>query len=184
MYRVKTTFSGTPVAGGGVNFLYFSEEGGTAAQAQAAVKTFWQAVDDLMHTTVAYTVSGDVEYVSESTGEIFGIGTTDAYTGNGAGTGDILPPATQGLIRWRTGFYVSGREIRGRTFVPGMTEAINDASGRPTSGAVTVLNNAASALVGNGTSELVVFSRTHLQAGIVASGTAWSNWASLRSRRD
>lgn len=183
MYRVTTTFTGPLVNGGGINRLYFDEAGGTAAQAHAAVTAFWQAVDELMHVDLAFSVEGEVELVDE-TGAITGVENTDTVSGAGANTGDPLPPATQGLVRWRSGLYVGGRELRGRTFIPGISELMSGTNGRPSSGALTVMNVAAGNLIANGTSELRVFSRTKSASATVVAGQAWNQWAQLRSRRD
>lgn len=184
MYRVNTVFSGPLVAGGGISRFYFDEAGGTPAQAHAAAVNFWNAVDEVMSTQVAFTVEAEVELVDASTGAITGIESTDPYSASGTGSGDPLPPATQGLVRWRTGAFVNGREVRGRTFLPGMLESLNDSAGRPNSGALTVINNAAGNLIGDADSELVIFSRTRALQATVVSGQAWSQWAQLRSRRD
>lgn len=184
MYRVNTVFSGPLVAGGGICRLYFDEAGGTAADAHAAVVSFFNAVDEVMSTQVAFTVEAEVELVNAATGAITGIESTDAYSATGTGSGDPLPPATQGLVRWRTGAFVDGREVRGRTFLPGMLESLNDSAGKPNSGALTVINVAAGNLIGDGDSELVIYSRTKSLQATVVSGQAWSQWAQLRGRRD
>lgn len=182
MYRVTTLFTGPLVNGGGINQLYFDQGGGTAAQAHAAVRAFWQNIDDVMHNSVAYQVLPEVELVDNITGQVEGIETTDNYAGTGQLATDPLPPTVQGLVRWRTGVYNNGREVRGRTFLPGMCEGNSDA-GAPTSGTVGVFNTAAGNLVGDPNSTLVVWSRKGLFADVV-SGQAWTKWGSLRSRRD
>lgn len=183
MYKVTTLFTGPEVAGGGINELYFADTAGTAAQAHAAVRTFWTALGDHMRITVQWTVLGEVEEVDAASGSITGVTSTDQFASSGNSSGEPLPPATQGLIRWRTGFYFSGREIRGRTFIPGMLEG-SSTNGAPASTALTTFNNAAAGLVGATNAELVVYSRTHGTAAPAISGTAWSKWAQLRSRRD
>lgn len=182
MYRVTTVFSGPPVNGGGINQLYFDQGGGTAAQAHAAVASFWGEVDNLLQNSLSYVVEGEVELVDNITGQVEGIETTDNVSGTGTLTGDPLPPNVQGLIRWRTGVYNNGREIRGRTFIPGMGEvqSVNGAPGGPT---VAALTTAAGNLIGSSTSELVVWSRKG-QFATVVSGSGWNKWATLRSRRD
>lgn len=183
MYRVTTLFSGPLVTGGGINQFYFDEAAGTASAAAAAARAFWQAAADVMSTQVVWTVEGEVELVDE-TGAITGVESTDPFTSNGSSTGDPLPIATQGLIRWRTGFFMGGRELRGRTFIPGVTEGLNGTDGKPNSGALIEMNQAPAALLGASGAEFRIFSRTKNASATVVSGSAWTQWATLRSRRD
>lgn len=183
MYRVQTTFSGTPVNGGGVQHFYFSEPAGTAAQAHSAVVTFWQGIANNMSNTLSFTVEGEVELVDEADGHVTGITSVSAVSGTGNLAGDILPPATQGLIRWRTGAFVDGREIRGRTFLPAMLEA-NSTLGVPLSAITTSFTSYGSGLIANATSELLVYSRTLHASATVVTASTWTKWAQLRSRRD
>lgn len=182
MYRVTTVFSGSLVNGGGIQQFYFDQGSGTAAQAHAAAVLFWQAADDIVHSSVTYRIEGEVELVDNVTGAVESITSTDTYNGTGGNTGDPLPPQIQGLVRWRTGVYNNGREIRGRTFIPGMCEG-NSTDGAPTSGTVTQLQTAAGAILAASGADLVVWSRKGTFAP-VAAGSPWNKWATLRSRRD
>jgi len=95
-----------------------------------------------------------------------------------------LPPATQGLIEWRTGFFVGGREIRGRTFIPGLSNSSSAANGVPTSTWLTLAAAASTAIIGWTSSDFVVYSPTKHQKALVTAGQPWNEWAVLRSRRD
>lgn len=183
MYRITTEFSGPLVAGGGVNRLYFLDTGGSAADAHGAVVAWWAAAAVGMMSTLSYTVSGEIELVNIGTGAVEGIETTDAVTSTGVGSGDPLPPATQALVRLRSGFYVGGREVRGRIFIPGQGE-INQTTGVPDTTLRNAYNTAIGNLIGDPDSSLVVWSRTKGTAASVVSGSTWEKWAVLRSRRD
>lgn len=182
MYRITTLFSGPLVQGGGINQLYFDQGGGTGADAHSAVVAFWGEVDGWMQGGLQYTVEGEIELVDNITGQVESVETTDAVSGVGSVGGDALPPANQALIRWRTGVFNGGREIRGRTFIPGIAMAAS-VSGVPTSELRNTLNTAAGNLIGDPDSELVVWSRKGTFA-TVTSGSAWNKFATLRSRRD
>lgn len=182
MYRITTLFSGPLVTGGGIQQFYFDQGGGTAAQAHAAVRTFWTSIALGSHTSLTITVTPEVELVDNATGQVEGIETAETYTTTGQTAGDPLPLASQGLLRWRTGVYNAGREIRGRTFLPGQVEAAST-GGVPSSTTLTSWTNAGLALMNNASSELVVWSRKG-QFATVTSASAWSQWATLRSRRD
>lgn len=183
MYRVTTEFSGPMVNGGGVSQMYFSEDGGSAANALAAVNTFWTSARDAVHVSTTIRTSGEIEVVNLA-GEITGtIAAGDSVSRLGTDDSDPLPPQTQALVRWRTGIFTSGREIRGRTFIPSGGEAFSVA-GVPGGGRLTTLATAAGSLVSDTNSGLVVFSRTHAAQAIVSSAQVAPKFAVLRSRRD
>lgn len=182
MYRVRTVFQGV-TGSPWVSTAAFDESVGTAQQAVTAVGAFWNAVDSLMEASVTWSTNADVETVTASTGQVTAVTATTPVTGNGTAATTGLPVATQGLVRWRTGVYVGGREIRGRWFIPGLSTAQNN-DGAPTAAAVLTINNAASALIADPDTRLMIWSRKNGQQISVTSGTAWTQFAVLRSRRD
>jgi hypothetical protein len=197
MLRVRTVFTvppGTPW----LSTMYFN--GASQALADAAVVdvgTFWGSVDALMNTAVSWATDADVAQLDEETGDLETSYATTPQTGSGASAGDLLPLVAQALVRWRTAGVVNGRHVRGRSFVPGVTEAFAS-GGRPIAGALTTMTTAAGILVSSANSELAIWSRpfdgdptadppidprvgtTHT----VTSGSPWSEFASMRSRRD
>ena len=183
MWRVTTTFTGAPVTGGGICRLYFQSSIGTAAEAAAAVAGFWDDISAVQVNTITNTIEGFVEEVDETTGEITGFATTDTVVHVGQNAQDPLPKASMGLLRWRTGEYVSGREVRGRIFIPGLLEA-NNTGGVPTSSLKTAVETAAAQMIQQEDAHLVVFSRAHHVGVDVVSADFWSEWAILTSRRD
>jgi len=182
MYRVRTVFTGMQGAPW-LNTLFFDDQAGTAAQAVTAVGTFWSSVDGLIDSEVDWTTLADVETVASATGQVTGVTQTTPATGSGALAAEALPIATQGLVRWRTGIFAGGREIKGRTFIPGLTETAND-NGKPTSAVVTAVNAAAAALISDANSALVIYTRANSAEATVISGSCWTEFAVLRSRRD
>lgn len=183
VWRIRTVFTGV-TGSPWVSTAYMSALGsGTVQQAVTAVGNFWGSADSLMEVSVSWTTLADVEALDPATGEVTGVSNTTPATGGGVAASTGLPVATQGLVRWRTGVYVNGREIRGRWFIPGLlTTANND--GAPSSTMLSTLNTAASTLISDANSELVIWSRKNLQVEAVTSGTTWSQFAILRSRRD
>lgn len=183
MYRIRTTFSGA-TGSPWVNTLFFSETGGSAQQAANAAAIFWQAVDAEMHTSITWSNETDVLIVNEDTGAATGVVQVEDSSGAGSNGVDLLPPATQALVRLRTGVFNDGREIRGRIFIPGLTEGANTAGGSVNGATATVIGDAAAALVADANSELLVWSRSALQAHGVVAASVWNQFAILRSRRD
>lgn len=184
MIRVRTTFTGRPGSPGYSN-LYFG--GDTAGEAQAAVTEvldFWDGVSAYMTSGTTIVVGGDVDLVDPATGQttgVFSVG-DESTASSGAGA---EAPALQGLVRWRTGDYVNGREIRGRLFVPWLSsEAYN--SGVPSAAFLTQLFASADNLRVDASTAggLMVYSQTHGQASLVTSVSTWNQFAVMRSRRD
>jgi len=183
MARITTTITGPAATGGGYNELYLVPTTGTMADAHDAAADFWEAFGVLALSTNTYVTSGDIELVDSATGLITGIESATTRTKVGQNSGEPLPKATAALVRWRTGTYVNGREIRGRTFLSGLNEAQSDA-GVIAAGTRTALQTAANTLVARTDVNLVVYSRVHFQAAVVETANVWSEWAMLRSRRD
>jgi len=164
--------------------MYFDEVGGgTASNAVADTLTFWTNLKNVIDNSLLFTIEAEVAIVSEGTGQVTGIVGTAGGAVAGDDAGDPAPWATQGLIRWRTGTFIAGREVRGRTFIPGVTEAranggVPDASYK--SNCVTAIN----ALIGSTNSTLVSWSRKNGDSAPVIAGSPWEQFAVLRSRRD
>lgn len=184
LYRVGVDWSGGGVFGGGRSTHYFNATGGTAAQAATAVATFWGAVDAYICNTARWDLDTEVQEIDSATGLITATTYVTAAGASGTDASAQLPPTVQGLIQWRTGAVVSGRTLRGRTYVPAAPEGQSDATGIPSTGYQTALDTAAEALMNDANSDLVVYSTTHRTAGVVNAVTVWNKWASLRSRRD
>lgn len=181
MLRVRTEFTGV-IGGPYLSTMYFSGSDSTAAGAAvAALDTFWSALELMMVNTLSWTTLSDIDVLSDA-GALTGVTSATPVSGVGQVSSAQLARQTQGLIRWRTGAIVSGRELRGRTFIPGPTETHNDAG--PISTYVTALQSAADGLLGAASTSLIIHSRTHGVSEAAVTGSAWTDWATLRSRRD
>ena len=93
---------------------------------------------------------------------------------------------TQGLVHWLTGDFVNGRQLRGKTFIPGLCEDDNTTAGLMSSTCQGVIATAADALLtASGTNgPLMIYSPTNHVAEAVQANTVGTKWAVLRSRRD
>ena len=183
MWRVDTSTAGL----GGAPFytqMFFDDGVGVPSDVVDAVVAFWEALDTVIVNELTMTVEGVVAVVDETTGMITGV----VSTGSGAGVvgtsvGEPAALATQGLIQWQTGDYVNGRQIRGKTFIPGVaTSAVQ--AGKPTAGYQAALNTAANALIANASVVFGIYSRVNHTLRDVTVGSAWNDFAVLRSRRD
>lgn len=100
---------------------------------------------------------------------------------SGSSAGAALPDAAAVLCRWNTGVIVSGRFLRGRTFLPGCTVGLMAAGNLAGSG-YTTLNSAASTLAG-ATPRIAIWSRAHGVLHPVQAGSVWNEVATQRRRR-
>ena len=184
--RVRTLFTG--VTGSpwlSTNYFVGATPAPTQAEANAAVVkvgAFWTAMRPLTSSLVSFATDANVA-VMELDGTLTGGFATTPVTGTGTSVADMLPIANQGLIRWLTNVFVGGRQVRGRTFVPGQTETSSGA-GIPTATWLGTVAPLAVTLAATGPPSLVVWSETHASAQAVASSSVWTQWAVLRSRRD
>lgn len=180
--RYQTVFTGVAGAPWYSN-IYF--EGGTPEGAAYGpnLATFWEAIDNVMHNSITWTIDSSYTVIESTTGEIQDVGTWDGATGVADLSAEALPWANQAVINWKTGFYTGGRELRGKTYVPALTQTAND-GGILLAATRTTIEDAANALVTNSASALAVWGRTHGVEAIVETATVPTKIAVLRSRRD
>lgn len=181
LQRVRTVWTGTTGMPGYSNHYFTS-----AATAQACVDIVRDALTQLnssISTAVTANVDPVVFSIESTTGDNVGTNTVTGRTLVGSGSGDMLPLSTQGLVGFRTGNFVAGRELRGKWFVPGMAETNNTAAGAPISTVQLSLIAAGNILV-NGAPDFVIYSRTHKVYSSATSAYSPTKWAVLRSRRD
>lgn len=180
--RVRTVMTGVAGSPYYSNFYYLTN-GATAQQVIDVTEGFWNNILQHMSDDLAGTVEGEVPIIDEVTGDIIAVQNGNPQTFQGVSTDDVLPPATQGLARWTTGQYRNGRQVRGRTFIPGLTDPVSE-FGRPRPAFITDLQASIDFVVDNPTVTHVVWSKSNGVALATTAGSVWSEFASLRSRRD
>lgn len=151
--------------------------------AVAAANDLWEIFASYVSDNVAWLVDGVVVNLNDATGEIIGSVSVDGITGAGTSVQEELPSSTQVLVQWRTGVYVGGREIRGRTFVPAITEPNNE-DGHFNETGRSELSDAIALWLGGLAEAPLIWSRAHGQSAPIAAAQVWSQFAVLRSRRD
>ena len=177
-YRVRIATTG--IAGAPYLTTFFFDQP-TAQGAIDAADGYIAIVRTVQNTNVRSETEPEViRYSTPDTPEAVESG-VPAASQVGTQAGQLLPLQTQGLIRWRTGIFVGAREITGRTFIPGATVAQSTVLGVPIAAYITAMNSMSNALQVDG---LHIASRTHNLFYEVSSGTPWSKFAVLRSRRD
>lgn len=185
LLRVRTQIGGS-TQGPAVSNLFFAGSGSSdALAAHGAVADFWGDMLGLMVNYTTLLVEGEIAELDTASGQVIDVHSTDPVAHTGASASAALPPMTQGLLRFRTGVFRDGREVRGRIFIPGPTEEGNDIA-KPTSSYRTTLASAGANL---GSSQVVYSRPTSPEAGdggfeLVSGRSVWEKWAVLRSRRD
>lgn len=184
---VDLTWSGAS-GGPGANVWHLradpADTFGSAFQAMIdSIQQFYVSIAALFPTPVTISFSGEVSGVGPDNGTT---GTVNGWAVQGSGGAAFMPPANQLLVNWSTGS--GGRRGRGRTFIGPLSPNYQEADGTPTSSALTVLGNAAAALVEDSDSytngAVVVYSRTDGLARDFTGSTVPNRFSILRSRRD
>ena len=180
---VRVHFAGGP-SGDWYSSMHIDRLLGGDAQASAdAVHAFWDAMKAAICNDIQISIDPNVTIVNTITGEPEGIDTVTTSPISGGDTTDPLPWQTQGLIYWNTGTWVNGRQVRGRTFVPGPCESSNTSSGIPESGYKSALAAGAAVFVSASTCVPGVYSKAHQNVYPVVGATIQASWALMRTRR-
>lgn len=185
MLRVKTVLNGVQ-GSPWLSTMFFTgavEDQAAANAAVTAVGAFWTSVKAFQNNQVSFATQPQVDVMLPA-GEHTGAYATTPVTGTGAASQTILPPALNALCQWRTGTYVNSREVRGRTFIPGLTINQLGTNGSLTTSFIASMQTIVNALISASGPDFAVWDRTHAGIVPVTTGTPWASWAVLRSRRD
>ena len=197
-HRVAWTgFIGEP----GVSTFYVA--GGTAAN--AALQTFFTSICAYLPTDVVLQVEPSGDTIDSATGALTGAwsDTTEAAL---AGTDSYSYSAVSGiLVRWHSATFLSGRRLRGHTFLVPVSSHGYDTTGQVDSGHVLGTTTAAQAMITTLGGALLIWQRPRVARGAytdrrgvvhpaitargggygpVTTGTCSPKVTELRSRRD
>jgi hypothetical protein len=181
MLRVRINWSGLNTGFSVMHFLPAVDDQASADDAAAAVTAWLQVLDNFLRVNQTAQVDPEVLEIQVATGTTLGSFTVSESPVTGADSNDAVPNASMALVRWRTGIYVSGREIRGRTFIPGLTEASLDANGNLGTTPISAIDAGSNLLIAG--DPLAIYSPTRGSAATVTQASTWSEFAVLRSRR-
>lgn len=170
----------------GVSTFYAAQDGGSVTDQRVALNSFCQDLMDISPSTTNYEVTQAGNNLDDATGQVVQSWTDPAArSGFGLLTEEPVPDASQGLIQWRTSEYRGGREVRGRTFIPGLGVSVLE-GGELSAAAIGQINVAAANLVTPSVG-FGVWKRPVGGAGgelvPLSAGTAWTELAVLRGRR-
>lgn len=180
-YTLEWTMAGS---GGGTTVLHSDSEANIGVTI-AAWQTAWNAVATQFPSTTRWTFDGTFRELNTASGQLVTVGAVGgSATDAGDGVGQPVANASQILLRWRTPDVVAGRQIAGRTYLPGASVA-NLANGDLGSGQVTNFTNAFQGVATAG--GLFIWHRPKAGAGgsmhQVTSCSVWPEMAVQRRRR-
>lgn len=187
LYRVTTVFTG-PQGMPGTHTIHGQASIQSANDFITLVGEFWGRLmggfgsgSSGLATGLTSTTLGTCDVIDSSTGQITGTdgdGSDIVHTGNG--TAEPLPHFVQGLAQVQTVLFINGRRLRGRFFIPGITEQ-QSTNGAPDATWRGQVQDELDLLV---ESAWAVYSPTHHEFASANSTSTWSQFATLRSRRD
>lgn len=181
LYQVRVEIA-MPIGGVGVSTWYASAGDNALGDVLDPLNSVYGTwATNHCASTFTFVVPATVNIIDSTTGALTGTETHGTDTSHvGAAAAGSVPFVSQVLAQFETGFYVAGRQLRGRIFFPGCVPSDT------TAGAV------ADGLISDMTDELntsindvfAVYSPTHATWATISNSTVWKQFASLRSRRD
>lgn len=200
LIRVQTVWSGVAGAPYYTNLYCIGPlSTGNGTVLHSAWNALLVSIATQLAAPMVATIDPELLEFDETTGNVTSAGTDVTSTINFGNTQDQLPHSTQALIQWTTGGLVHNRRVKGRTFIPGVTEQANSATGIPLPLIDTPLETAVATFLSTMSGRLRIWSRPFVQldpakaasnpsrpgsAHAVTSGAVAPYWAILRSRRD
>ena len=192
--RVRATLN-YGAGGPGVGTFYFTGSVATPVTADATdvvgrVRAFYAALAAQLGTNMSVSVQGSVDTLEDSTGVLNGgLVVTPPAILAGTGIAPYLPVTNCLVVRLTTNTIVGTRRLEGRSYVGPLSGAAASSGLVPTTAAGTAANTAVNALLTGATASFaVVWHRPKGfvggQIGQISGGSAWSQFGSLRSRRD
>lgn len=190
LYRIEAIWSGITGMPGYSTFYSLS------IPDPLDVRAFFLAIASFIPSPCTVQVAGSGDVIDDDEGELQGTwsGATPGVVG---GSGGAYAAPSGALVSWTTSTVRRGRILRGRTFLVPLASSNYTTSGQVTSGTVSTIQTAATALVSAFAGDLVVWGRpvwdyqtdppTKIASGtngIVTGAVAQSKVATLRTRRD
>lgn len=149
---VWSNFVGAP----GVSTFYW---GGDGVPNVGSLRTFFAALAAYLPNGVTVQVPSSGDILATGDGKAHGAWvTSNQAVVTGTDVNGYAGPVGA-LVRWQTDTFVGGRRLRGKTFIVPLANDWNGSNGHIHPGAVTAIQNAASALVTAGGGGWHIFAR-------------------------
>lgn len=179
---------------GGTSVLHFLGSG-SAADQRAALGASLELIELVLAVSTQWAIAEEGREFDSATGTLTGVWADSLPTsGSGTVSGDPVPNASQALLRLTTNTITDGRLLKGRVFIPGLSQfAIN--AGEPSGDVLSAFGSAFAGLVAldewgvwqrpraaKPEAEPPVAARAGAFATIIST-SAWNEMAVLRRRR-
>lgn len=192
MYRLRTIFSGTPVSDG-LSTVHYDAAASTPGAAVSHLGAMLDGLQNYIQASQNWTVSGTVDLIDEVTGDLIDSTAGTDYPVLTIATDAPLPPANQLMLRLGTATVVDGRRLKGRIFLPGLTEAASSGAGVVDPAVVGAVSGELATWVSGVGAQPVVWHRPKAATETepaspgskapITTATVWTQWAVLRQRR-
>lgn len=184
--RMRVEWSGSAIVGPAISTFYCDPA--VASFNPDAVKNFFTAIAGKFVGGVTWTIPNQGDTLEETTGKLTGVwGTTGGGTVSGSAGAADFAHGVGAQIAWKTANVQNGHRVRGRTFLVPMIAAAYKSDGNIDGGTVTVLQNAATALINAHAGSLSVWHRPKANSGgfhaPITSAVVNNQISWLRSRR-
>lgn len=182
MRRVQPLWQTGP-GGTGLSTFYTLD----SVDATVEIGAFFNTIKSLFSDQTSVTVPSNGDTLDASNGQLVGAwsgGTASTATGT---THSAYVAGTGCFVKWNTGVVVGGHRVKGRTFIAPILSADFDVTGNISSGALAVVQGAATTLAGSG--KIYVWHRpkprgaTNGQMCLITSATVPNEVTSLSTRR-
>lgn len=154
--RVRTTWSGSPVTGGGVSTFYFAE---THSGFVADLNAFWTAVKNILYTGITLTTDNTGDLVDVETGALSGTWTDGSTSIVTTGATGVYAAGVGARVRWSTNGITRKRRVRGSTFIVPLGSTGYDAQGSLDTATITTLSTACTSLFTGSEGNMRIYTR-------------------------
>nr|CRY96206.1 hypothetical protein [uncultured prokaryote] len=177
---------GTGVAGApSYSNYYFGGDTQTEADdARTALLAFYTSIRTYFTNAVTFRIDTEVPIIDTVTGNILDVLSVAPGAVVGSGSGSIVPPISQVMMRLKTGVFDTGRQVQGRINLPYTLSTNSTVIGGVNTTQITAIQTAAAALLVAAGAQWGVYSPKAGAFVPISTVTVWEQYASLRSRRD
>lgn len=152
----RVGWSGTAVVGEGVSTFYF-QDGATGIT--AALEDLYDAQKAYFPNTLQWTIPGSGQVIESTTGELVDVWSEGADATVNGGSSNAWAMGAGYRLVWDTSGFVSGRHVKGSTFMVPLQVAMYDTSGTINSALVTIVEAAGAAFITAMAGDFVIWSR-------------------------
>lgn len=150
---------------------------------QNAMSAFYNEYADHCNGSVSFTLEPEYREFTPATGQttfVAGYSSVTPWTQVGTSSPTSMPDQTALLVRWKTGTWVNGRQVTGRTYLPYPSQSTG--GGAPSNTVVNDITAQANTLIA--AIDLCIWSRTAGAVYPITSASVWTEYAVQRRRRD